>query len=363
MCQKARDMTNNNGIDYAAIIRAAQEQLPDAPDWLAVGKPIYSTERGSGEVKALLGKRLVVCFGNEDTLTQISDWPKAIAQGQLTACSTAIDASTSSTSALDVCLSEQLSAIPDPAFRAVAQELALNLTSIRSTEANPGSLYPLPENLPSELVKALNQIGVSHLYCHQIEALESLRAGLDLSICTQTASGKTLCYNVAVLESCLNQLQTTALYVFPLKALALDQMRKLQQLVSAISSDHLLRIGLMTGDTPKDERQRLFIPQPPNILALSPDLLHHYLYNVRRQNEGEPWRQFLRQLKYVVIDESHTYTGAFGAHFANLMRRLRLAVDSVGGHSDKLQFICTSATIGNPEEMALRMNYLALIKD
>jgi len=344
-------MTDNNTIDYAAIIRAAQEHLPDTPDWLALGKQIYSTERGSGEVKALLGKRLVVCFQNEDELTQISDWPLAIAQGRITSCNPTFDGDTSSTSALDVSLSEQLSAIPDPAFRAVAQELALNLTSIRSTEANTGTVYPLPEDLPSDLRSVLDRIGLSHLYSHQIEALDSLRSGLDLSICTQTASGKTLCYNVAILESCLNQPGTTSLYIFPLKALALDQMQKLSELVRSLP----IKVALMTGDTPKDERQRLFIPSPPNILAVSPDLLHHYLYNVRRQDEGEPW-QFLQQLRYIVIDESHTYTGAFGAHFANLMRRLRLAVDGVGGNSDKLQFICTSATIGNPEEMALRFS-------
>ncbi len=343
---------NNNTIDYAAIIRAAQEHLPNAPDWLAVDKQIYSAERGRGEVKALLGKRLIACFQNEDELTQISDWPLAIAQGQITSCSTALNSDTSSTGTLNVSLSEQLSAIPDPAFRAVAQELALNLTSIRSTEANTGTLYPLPEDLPSDLRSVLDRIGLSHLYSHQLEALNSLRAGLDLSICTQTASGKTMCYNVAVLESCLNQPSTTSLYIFPFKALALDQMQKLSELVGSLP----IKVALMTGDTPKAERQRLFIPSPPNILAVSPDLLHHYLYNVRRQDEGEPWRQFLRQLKYIVIDESHTYTGAFGAHFANLMRRLRLAVDGVGGHSDKLQFICTSATIGNPEEMALRFS-------
>ncbi len=133
-------------------------------------------------------------------------------------------------------------------------------------------------------------------------------------------------------------------------------MRKLKQIVDGLSNDHSLTMGLMTGDTPKDERQRLFIPQPPNILAVSPDLLHHYLYNLRRRDDGEHWREFLRRLRWVVIDESHTYVGAFGAHFANLMRRLRVAVSRVGGNSLKLQFICSSATIGNPEEMALRFS-------
>nr|WP_248277511.1 DEAD/DEAH box helicase [Brasilonema sp. UFV-L1] len=216
-------------------------------------------------------------------------------------------------------------------------------------------IHPIPNDLPPALRLGLQNSGITSIFSHQLEALAKLRAGFDLSITTPTASGKTLCYNLPILESCIKQPQTTALYIFPLKALALDQMRKLLSLVKAIPNNRL-KVALMTGDTPKEERQRLFIPSPPNILAVSPDLLHHYLYNVRRREEGEGWRQFLRQLRWVVIDESHTYVGAFGAHFANLMRRFRLAVDAVGGNSHSLQVICSSATIGNPQEMALRFS-------
>lgn len=250
---------------------------------------------------------------------------------------------------------EQISAIPNLTFRAVAYELALSLKAIDITDGNLGILHSLPNDLPPSLRSALNQIGITNLYSHQVEALEALRAGLDASIVTPTASGKTMCYNLAILESCHNRPQTTALYIFPLKALALDQMRKLRQLVGVLA-DSALKVGLMTGDTPLLERQRLFIPNPPNILAVSPDLLHFHMYNVRRRDGGEPWREFLRQLRWVVIDETHTYVGAFGAHFTNLMRRLRVAVDSVGGNSDQLQFIFSSATIGNLDEMALRFS-------
>ncbi len=250
----------------------------------------------------------------------------------------------------------QIQAIPDSRFRVLAAEIAESLTNVDITPPSIGELYPCPSDLPVQLRSALTRIGINNLYSHQLEALTNLRAGLDLSICTQTASGKTLCYNIAVLESCLQQSETRGLYIFPLKALAVDQMVKLSSLVTALGTEPVLKVGLMTGDTPKDERQQLFLPDPPNILAVSPDLLHHYLYNVRRRQGGEQWREFLRRLRWVVIDEAHTYVGAFGGHFANLMRRLRLAVDSVNGNSDKLQFICTSATIGNPEEMALRFS-------
>ncbi len=165
-------------------------------------------------------------------------------------------------------------------------------------------------DLPLPLRHALHTIGITSLYSHQVEALEYLRAGNDLSLVTPTASGKTLCYNLPILESCLNQPETTALYIFPLKALAFDQMGKLKQLIEAMPPlSHQLKVGLMTGDTPKEERFRLFTPKPPNILAVSPDLLHYHLYHLRRRDDGEPWRQFLRQLRWVVIDEAHTYSG------------------------------------------------------
>lgn len=349
---------NDKPTDYAALIRAAQT-VPEPPNWLAVGKHIYSTEHGIGEIMALLGKRLIVRFLEDINPTQFSDWPSAVACGSLLASNTALaDTSISAEVGGDNLRvsHEQIQAIPHLAFRAIAQELAPSLVAVKITEGNAGEFYSLPKDLPPHLRSALNQIGIANLYSHQVEALNFLRAGLDLCLVTPTASGKTLCYNLAILESCLNQPKTTALYIFPLKALALDQMQKLRQLVTAMPSDHLIKVGLMTGDTPKEERQRLFIPNPPNILAVSPDLLHHHLYNVRRQDDGEPWRQFLRQLRWVVIDESHSYVGAFGAHFANVMRRLRLAVDSVGGDSNRIQFICSSATIGNLDEMALRFS-------
>lgn len=353
-------MTNDKPTDYAAIICAAQTPLPEPPDWLRVGKHIYSSEHGIGEVMAMLGKRLIVRFLEDITPTQFSDWPSAVAEGQILASNNVLAVAHTPLSEVvgdnPRVSQEDIQAIPNLAFRAIAQELSPSLVAVDITQGNAGVVYSLPKDLPSELRSGLNRIGIKSLYSHQVEALDFLRAGLDISISTQTASGKTLCYNLAILESCLKEPKTTALYIFPLKALALDQMRKLHLLTMAFPSDTHIKVGLMTGDTPKEERQRLFIPNPPNILAVSPDLLHHHLYYVRSNRDYEPWRQFLRCLRWVVIDESHTYVGAFGAHFANVMRRLRLAVDRVGGNSNKLQFICTSATIGNPQEMALRFS-------
>lgn len=352
-------MTNGKPTDYAAIIRAANAATPDVPDWLKAGELISSPEHGRGEVVSLLGKRLIVKFYGNSGQVHFPDWQQAVAEGEILplAAASTKDVSPNEQAARSSTLSEEeIRAIPQSEFRAIATELANSLTAVRVIAPVKGKLYSLPKNLPDGLQIALRRVGIAGLYEHQLEALQKLRGGKDLSLATPTASGKTLCYNVPILESCLNHPQTSALYIFPLKALAFDQLRKLQQLVASLPLGQQLKVGQMTGDTPLSDRKRLFIPDPPHILAVSPDLLHYQLEKVRRQEEWEPWRSFLRRLRWVVIDESHTYIGAFGAHFANLMRRLRRAVDSVRGNSDRLQFICSSATIGNPAEMAMRFS-------
>ncbi|MGB6298391.1 MAG: DEAD/DEAH box helicase, partial [Rivularia sp. (in: cyanobacteria)] len=359
-------MSDNKPTDYAAIIRAAQSTVAEPPEWLTPGKHVYSPEYGVGEVMAILGKRLIIQFVEEVKPTQFKDWEDALNKGSIKASNALLVSSTTNiteTNTQATTISQQIQQIPHLDFQAItfgraslhAQEFAATIMAVDIKNANQGISHPLPNKLPPSLRIALERIGITSIFDHQLEALTKLCAGFDLSITTPTASGKTLCYNLPIISSCIQQPQTTALYIFPLKALAQDQMRKLHRLVKAIPGRGI-KIALMTGDTPKHERQQLFIPNPPNILAVSPDLLHHYLYNVRRREEGEGWRLFLKQLRWVVIDESHTYVGAFGAHFANLMRRLQLAVDTVGGNSQNLQFICSSATIGNPQEMALRFS-------
>lgn len=359
-------MTNPKPTDYAAIIRAAANGAPVPPDWLKPGEQICCSKYGQGKVISWLGNILLVKFPGYSIPTQFKDWQQAVETGEITPVNVSATAETlsaegSTAGNIQPANSSKVSeaeilAIPQPKFRAIAQELASNLTAVRITPPVPGSLYAIPKNIPSVLQNALLKLEIKGLYSHQIEALSYLRKGYDLSIVTPTASGKTLCYNLAILEDCLNNPQSSALYIFPLKALASDQFRKLQLIIEAFPQKQLVKVGQITGDTPYNERLRLFIPHPPNILAVSPDLLHYQLEKIRRTAEWEPWREFLRRLRWVVIDESHSYVGAFGAHFTNLMRRLRRAVDSVGGNSNQLQFICSSATIGNPREMAMRFS-------
>jgi len=340
--------------DYAAIIRAGNK-LPSPPEWLKIGAKIYSPEYGIGQITAVLGKRLIVDFLECHKPVHFPDWQIAINEKYINPR----DGVNFNQKKLEQVKESRISsaeieAIPRPVFQNIAQDFLDNLLAIDNTPPTPGKLYSLPKDLPITLQNSLAQQNITELYEHQIESLTALRKGLDICIFTPTASGKTLCYNLPILESCLQQSQTTALYIFPLKALALDQMQKLEKMVSYFS-ENSVKIGLITGDTSSAKRKQLFIPNPPNILGVSPDLLHYQLYKIRTK-DGEGWRRFFQQLRYVVIDESHTYRGAFGAHFANLMRRLKMVVDRVGGSSEKLQFIFSSATIGNPAEMAMRFS-------
>ena len=330
--------------DYAALVKAAAQMLPTPPQWLEVGQAVYSPTYGFGKVMGILGQRLIVDFDKYSESISIPNWSVAVEQGMLVK---AADAPPDRT--------PDLQQISHPIFQSIAEQLALRLASVEVVPPTDGELHPLPSDLPAGLQTALKQMGIDRIYSHQLESLMALRSGKDISVLTPTASGKTWCFNIAVIESCLNS-NATALYLYPLKALATDQIGKLQSLVAALPQDTSIKVGLMTGDTSVAERKRLFSPTPPQILGVSPDLLHHHLYNVRKQEEGEPFREYLRCLRWIVIDESHTYVGTFGANFANLMRRLRVAVDSVGGDSERLQFVFSSATIGNPTQMALRFS-------
>ena len=361
-------MTNPEPTDCAALIRAVilcGERKH--PEWLDPGQQVFSPKYGQGKVVSWVGNTLIVKFPGYSIPVQYKNWQQAVEKSEIAPGNVpAIPESSSEAeengasevqpASFSRVSAAEIAAIPQPKFRAIALELASHLSAVGITPPASGSLYAIPQDLPWALQNALRGLGIEELYSHQLEALDCLRKGCDLSIVTPTASGKTLCYNLAILEDCLNRPQTSALYIFPLKALAFDQFRKLQRIVGTFPQEQRVKVGQMTGDTPHDERLRLFVPHPPNILAVSPDLLHHQLSKIPRVQQWKPWREFLRRLRWVVIDESHSYTGAFGAHFTNLMRRLRRAVDSVGGNSNKLQFICSSATIGNPRDMAMRFS-------
>ena len=192
--------------------------------------------------------------------------------------------------------------------------------------------------LHSRLESALRSSDLYPLYSHQATAVDLVRSGENVVVVTGAASGKTLCYNVPVLESILTDKASRALYIFPTKALAQDQLRNLTELASLLPNP--VKVATFDGDTPREERS--YAKRSAQIVLTNPDMLH---LGVLPNHQS--WSRFLRRLRYVVIDEVHTYRGVFGSHVGNVLRRLRRLLDSYGA---KPQFICCSATIANPRE-------------
>ncbi|MBI2890088.1 MAG: DEAD/DEAH box helicase [Nitrospirae bacterium] len=199
------------------------------------------------------------------------------------------------------------------------------------------------QRLAPETATALRHLGIEGLYEHQADALAASREGRNVVVATPTGSGKTLIYNLAALEISHRDPEARALYLFPLKALAQDQLRTLTRLTAALTGGGDLRAAIYDGDTPDAERRKLR-KSPPHILISNPDMLHVGLLPFH-----DRWVEFFRRLKLVVVDELHAYRGIFGSHALQLFRRLRRVAHHYG--SDP-RFVATSATIHNPSELA-----------
>ncbi|AVP99627.1 helicase [Ahniella affigens] len=199
--------------------------------------------------------------------------------------------------------------------------------------------YAAMPGLHPGLVGALKQRGIDELYSHQREAFDAVKAGEHVVVLTPTASGKTLCYNLPVIDAVLNR-RCKALYLFPTKALAQDQVSELLELNKA--GDLKVKAFTFDGDTPSDARKA--VRTEADIVVSNPDMLHQAILPHHTK-----WAQFFENLQYIVIDEVHTYRGVFGAHVANLLRRLQRVLAFYGA---KPQFILCSATIANPKQHA-----------
>jgi len=212
--------------------------------------------------------------------------------------------------------------------------------AVRRQAARPGEFAEFPETLAPSLRKALVSRGIDRLYTHQAEAFSHAAAGRNTVIVTPTASGKTLCYNLPVLNGLLADPNARAMYLFPTKALAGDQLVEFQKAVDAMGSD--LRAFTYDGDTPQDARRA--IRERANVVFTNPDMLHSGVLPHHTK-----WAKAFENLRYVVIDELHYYRGVYGSHLANLLRRLKRVCEFYGSSP---QFICCSATIANPKELA-----------
>jgi DEAD/DEAH box helicase domain-containing protein len=202
----------------------------------------------------------------------------------------------------------------------------------------------LDEPLVSNLQDCLNEHGLLPLYTHQVEAVNDARNGMNVMVSTSSASGKTLCYNIPVLQAILTEPGSHALYLFPTKALAQDQLRGLQELFCSARLK-VAEFATFDGDTPQPERAE--IRKRARVIVTNPDMLH-----IGILPNHQSWSRLLRHLRYVVVDEAHTYRGVFGSHVACVLRRLRRLCSLYGSTP---QFICCSATIANPGEHAERL--------
>jgi DEAD/DEAH box helicase domain-containing protein len=201
------------------------------------------------------------------------------------------------------------------------------------------------EPLAEPLRRLLASRGIEELYCHQVAALEAARDGRDLVVVTGTASGKTLCYNLPILEAAIAS-SARALYLFPTKALAQDQLKGLLELVSDDPElARAVRPGVYDGDTPTAQRRR--IRGEANLVLSNPDMLHASVLPYHPK-----WAAFFSDLKYIVIDEIHTYRGILGAHVSAVIRRLLRICEHYGSQP---VFLAASATIANPGELASRL--------
>ncbi|MFP6583643.1 MAG: DEAD/DEAH box helicase [Candidatus Hydrogenedentota bacterium] len=218
-----------------------------------------------------------------------------------------------------------------------------HLTTWHTVPAKPAEHADFPERLNPKLIKSFQERGIEKLYTHQSSAINAVLQDENVCVVTPTASGKTMCYNVPVLNRLMENPNARALYLFPTKALSQDQVHELKSTIDELD----VKIGTYTfdGDTPASARKA--VRQAGHIVVTNPDMLHAGILP-----HHTIWIRLFENLEYVVIDELHHYRGVFGSHLANVIRRLKRICAFYGSNP---KFICCSATIANPKELAERI--------
>lgn len=215
-----------------------------------------------------------------------------------------------------------------------------NVVAWRTIPPRPARFAPWPDEMDERIPAALHRRGVQNLYTHQSECFRAASEGKDFVVVTPTASGKTLCYNLPVLSAILKNEDARALYLFPTKALSADQVSELYELIEEMKVD--IKTFTYDGDTPATARRA--VRQAGHVVVTNPDMLHSGILP-----QHTKWVKLFENLKYIVVDEIHTYRGVFGSNLANVLRRLLRLCAFYGSHP---QFILCSATIQNPKELA-----------
>ncbi len=233
------------------------------------------------------------------------------------------------------------------------EDFMRQVTHWRVIPAREARYAAFPEGIDPRLPEALEKHGIHQLYTHQAACVEAARQGKDYVVVTPTASGKTLCYNLPVLNAILRDPDARALYLFPTKALSADQVSELYELITCLGVD--IKTYTYDGDTPGAARKA--VRQAGHVVVTNPDMLHSGILPHHTR-----WVKLFENLKYIAIDEIHAYRGVFGSNLANVLRRLVRLCEFYGSHP---QFILCSATIQNPKELAetLTGREIALIDD
>ncbi|MFH1074946.1 MAG: DEAD/DEAH box helicase [Candidatus Firestonebacteria bacterium] len=208
-------------------------------------------------------------------------------------------------------------------------------------QAKKGTYSDFPEGISELLLNNLHFQGLKQLYSHQTEAINLIRKNKNVCVVTPTASGKTLIYNIPVIDSIIKDPDTRALYLYPIKALAQDQFHTVMEFEKNIFGENFPLASIYDGDTSAYQRAKIK-RVGPKIILTNPDMLH---FGILPYHNG--WKEFYKNLKYVVIDEVHSYRGVFGSHVAHIIRRLRRICRHYGSNP---VFICSSATISNAHE-------------
>ena len=338
-------MDSMDSLNQSAIREAVKQDIYPIPDWLEVGKYAFSTEHQRNvKVNGFLG-HIANCLVSGETVH--------------------IEIEKLSPSTIEV-TEFDISKISHLTYASVATEWQNEIKDIQIFPGDSAKSSTIPAEIHPSLKQALIQTGINEFYSHQLKAWNELNQGHSICITTPTASGKSNSFIPFAFHQALTK-QRTSLFIYPLKALASDQYSKLIKLNQALPSQEQLFIAKCTGDVPLETRKNYFKGvKCPDIIVISPDVLHHLLYHTDK-SQLVLLKDFLSRLNLIVCDESHTYISSFGIHFANLLRRLRLAAQNSGnsalrlrlGLVEEINWVISTATISNPLELASQLTGLS----
>ena len=330
-------MDSMDSLNQSAIRKAVKKDIYPIPDWLEVGQYAFSTEHQRNvKVNGFLGCMANCLVSGETVHIEIEN----------------LSPSTIEVTEFDV------SKISHLTYASVATEWQNEIKDIQIFPGDNAKCSTIPADIHPSLKQALLATGINEFYSHQGQAWKELNQGHSICITTPTASGKSNSFIPFAFHQALTK-QRTSLFIYPLKALASDQFSKLEKLNQALPYHEQLFIAKCTGDVPLETRKNYFKGViSPDIIVISPDVLHHLLYHTDK-SQLILLKDFLSRLNLIVCDESHTYISSFGIHFANLLRRLRLAAQNSSNSVEEINWVISTATISNPLELGSQLTGLS----